>query len=99
MKKAILTIIALALAIPTFAAKYENIDKMSSQRLERLHQHANKTVGKEELFGTCNVVITVKITEKKKREKWENTLKQILWGNYIESVSAGELEASEKNDR
>ncbi len=48
--------------------------------------------------GECDAGYkAVCIISKKPTERWEQTIKQVLWGNYVEGVSAAKTSATKKS--
>ena len=48
--------------------------------------------------GECDAGYkAVCIISKKPTERWEQTIKQVLWGNYVESISAAKTSSSKKS--
>ena len=69
----------------SFAARFERIDSLANSNLQKLKQYGDQ-IAADEVFGVCGMVSAAHVKSKKSTEKWENTIKQILWGQYTDSM-------------
>lgn len=87
--KIIISVFSLFLATTAFAAKYENIPtrKISDVEIRKLAGFAKNKVVTDGQYGNCGTLGSVSITERADGEPRENTIKQVLWGRYTNSIS------------
>jgi hypothetical protein len=91
-KSLALTITTLAtLVAPTaMGAQFHKIERMSHPELQALAEHARKAV-RDELFGNCGAVLKTKVTYRREGEPWLNSVKQMIWSSYTDSVVGTEI--------
>lgn len=73
------------------AARFHKIETMTRPEFETLARIAQSAVN-DEVFGNCGTVVKTKVTYKSSREPWRNSVKQMLWGEYVEGISAVEIQ-------
>lgn len=87
--------LALLVSPAAEAAKFKVV---GPSKLASVKQQNVIKLWKQISRGQCDAGYkAVCIVSKKPTERWENTIKQVLWGNYVEGVSAAKASASKKS--
>lgn len=93
--------IGLVLALALLASPYAEAAKfkvVGPSKLTSVKQQNVIKMWNQISRGQCDAGYkAVCIVSKKPTEKWEQTIKQVLWGSYVEGVSAAKASASKKS--
>jgi hypothetical protein len=92
----ILAAALLVLPVAAHAAQYRVVSKPSNVQLQKNVLQSWKQL----IRGQCDAGNkTACILSKKPTEKWESTIKQVLWGQYVEGISVGKVPATKASLR
>ena len=85
-----LAIVAISTSTAALGAQFHAIDTMTRPELQVMAERAQEAANLE-LFGNCGAVVKTKITHRREGELWRNSVKQMLWNSYTDSVSATDV--------